>query len=96
MEGKNQGFLRADTVRFRTPCHTQEGGGKWTCEGWGMEAAAGSENCFRVTATASANGVEGELHTETEAPHGEGFNVCDEGDKEGRPPGDLNAEEASE
>jgi hypothetical protein len=93
MEGSNKGFLQAATVRFRTPCHTQEGGGKWTCEGWGMEATGGSENCFLATATATESGVQGELQTRTESPHEPGgFDVCAEGAKEGQPPGDYNAE----
>jgi len=95
MAGKNQGYLRSSTVRFRTPCHS-EGSGRWTCEGWGMEAMAGSENCVLVTATATASGVEGELHAETESPQQEGFNVCREGTKEGQPLGNLNAEGGTE
>jgi len=91
MEGKNQGYLRSNTVRFRTPCHS-DGNDKWTCEGWGMEAIAGSENCVLVTASVTASGVEGELHAETESPQQEGFNVCREGAKEGQPLGNLNAE----
>lgn len=96
MEGKNQGFLRAASVRFRTPCH-DEGAGQngllsWTCEGWGVEAVGGSENCFLVTATVNRNGIQGELQTATESPNEEAYNVCREGSKEGQPPGNLNAE----
>jgi hypothetical protein len=88
----SKGYLQQRTVRFRTPCRS-EGNGKLKCEGWGKEsthAPGQSPNCFVLTAIVTAGSI-AELHEEVEGPATDV--LCKEGDKEGQPPGDLNAED---
>ena len=89
--GARAGFLRAGTVRFRTPCRA-EASDLWKCEGWGVRAHTGGALCFVATATVGGGQVEG-VHTETHSPRTEALvDACRAGAGEGRAPGDLRPE----